>query len=123
MKRLTINVGFITNSSSAIHWFDKKVLEAPEVKAFIEAYELKGYVGEVWYRSNCDTFAPDKETKEQLVAALSQEGYSVPHIDPNDDKVVVIYGDEYDSMTKALCELLSSVARRDNLYEGSDEYN
>lgn len=124
MKRLTINVGFITNSSSAIHWFDKKVLEAPEVKAFLEAYAINGYVGNVWERSRCDTFAPDRKTKEQLVEAFSQEPeWHAPGINPGDDDVVVIYGDEYDSLTKTLCELLASVARRNSVRHSSDEYN
>lgn len=38
MKRLAINVGFITNSSSCVYCFPQEILDDPEVSGFLNAY-------------------------------------------------------------------------------------
>jgi len=129
MRRLVINVGFITNSSSAIHWFPKEVLENPDVKAFMEAYGLsRGHVGDdLWYRSNCDTIALTKEQKLDVSAQLSNSEYGGSigaSVDPVDDSTfVVIYGDEYQSVTSELAHMLCRVCDEKGLSHGQSEFN
>lgn len=130
-KRLTINVGFITNSSSAVHWFPKELLEEPEVKTFMDAYGLnEGYVGtEMWGRSTCETVALTKAQKQEVKNKLGAEpeygGASiVDRIDPDSDKdFVVIYGDEHCSVTSELSRLLSDAASKRGLVCPCDDYN
>lgn len=129
-KRLIINMGFITNSSSAIHWFPKELLNDPGVKAFMEAYGLdRGSVGEdLWYRSACESIAITTEQKQQVRDQLTREDYDGGSIgvsvDPADDSnFVVIYGDEYESVTSELAHLLSEIARKKGLAHSQSAYN
>lgn len=128
-KRLIINMGFITNSSSAIHWFPKELLDEPEVKAFMDAYGLgSGYVGDdLWYRSNCETIALTKEQKQEVKGQLTREDYGSrmgDTVNPDDDsQFVIIYGDEYQSVTSELAHLLSEIAAKKGLPHSSDEFN
>lgn len=132
MMRITIGSGFITNSSSVVHYFDKSLLEDPEVAAFIKAYDLQdGVIGrEMYSRSNCSSFLPTRELKEEarrrFSAAMESYG-SESHIDfgADDDNIVtLVYGDEYYSFASILCGLLSEAAERKgsgNL--GGDEFH
>lgn len=127
MKRLTIQIGFITNSSSVIHWFPKEVLTDPEVRTFIEAYGIgEGFVGEyLWSRSSCGSFLVTDAQKNAAEYQLNESeygggGYSMG----GPDKVTVIYGDEYTSVASELCEVLSRACRRMEISEGgSQDYN
>jgi len=126
MKVLTINVGFITNSSSAIHWYNKAVLDAPEVQAFLKTYEIEnGYIGrDVWHRGECDTLAITKEQKTTLKERLGDSEFCTPpDVDTEDDNIVVIYGDEYGGITQSLSHLLDSVARKKGFNLAQSEYN
>lgn len=128
-KRLIINMGFITNSSSAIHWFPKELLEHPDVRAFMSAYGIAGgYVGsDLWYRSACETIALTKEQKQATKEQLSSSEYSPrtgDMVNPDDDsQFVVIYGDEYQCVTMELSHLLCRIADEKGLSHSSDEYN
>lgn len=125
-QRITVNIGFITNSSSCVYYFPKRVLEDPEVQAFIEAHDLEnGYVGSsLWNRGGCSSFlvtkAQKQEAKRELwsydgPAAEEPTGSISSTIDPDDDGAYVIYGDEYRDTTHLLCEILSKAyARIDN---------
>lgn len=128
-KRLIINMGFITNSSSAIHWFPKELLEDPEVRAFMSAYGIaNGFVGnDLWYRSACETIALTKEQKQETKTQLGSSDYDSRMggaVDPEDENTfVIIYGDEYSSVTSELAHLLSRVADKKGLSHAQDEYN
>ncbi len=127
-KRLIINVGFITNSSSAIHWFPKELLGDPDVKAFMEAYGLSsGYVGdELWNRGSCESIAITKEQLQNVNEQLSNSEYSSNPggVNPDDDSTfVIIYGDEYQSVTSELASLLCKVCDDKGLSHGQSEFN
>lgn len=127
-KRLIINMGFITNSSSAIHWFPKEMLEEPEVKTFMEAYGLReGYVGgNLWNRGDCESILITPEQKRQAREELNNTDYSSgtgDQIGTDDNQFVVIYGDEYESVTSELAHLLSEIANRKHLAHSSTDYN
>lgn len=128
-KRLIINMGFITNSSSAIHWFPKELLEDPEVRAFMDAYGIGGgYVGnDLWYRSACETIALTKDQKQATKDQLGSSDYDSrmgSAVNPDDDsQFVIIYGDEYTCVTSELAHLLCRVADKKGLSHSQDEYN
>lgn len=127
MRFLSVNIGYITNSSSCVHHFPRAVWEDAQVQAWIKTYELQaGYVGEyLWSRQSCSSVLVTKEQKEQALAQLRAEEYSEygPAIDTEDDSVVVIYGDEYHDTTHILCELLSSTAERLGFAATRQDYN
>ena len=99
MKRIIANTGFVTNSSSQICWFDPKLLENPEVKAFMQAFGIEGgYVGEnLWHRGECGSVLITKGQKEDANQQLESEEYG-RHLGviPHEPEIVTIYGDEYD---------------------------
>jgi len=121
-RRITVNVGFITNSSSCVYYFPKEVLQDPQIKAFIEAHDLAdGYVGhDLWSRSGCSSLlvtAAQKAEAKQILRHYSWDGEDIPEesvqtasavINPGDDGVYVIYGDEYSDTTHILCRLMSN---------------
>lgn len=126
MKRLTVNVGFITNSSSVVHWFPRAVLEDPEVRAFVEAYEIGGgFLGEeIWNKSACGSFVVSAEQREALRAALNDGEYGGGHAVGGEGEVAVVYGDEYSSVASELCEVLGRACRRMGISDGwSHDYN
>lgn len=109
--RLSMTIGFITNSSSAIHHFPREVLDHPRVKGFLEAFEITGgFIGEdLWSRSHCTTVAITKEQKEEVQRRLNASEYTeyarAPAVDVDSDEIVVIYGDEYQSIASSLADL------------------
>lgn len=126
--RISINSGFITNSSSVVHYFDKKLLDHPKVAAFMEAYEIgEGFVGDdLWYRSQCDSILISKASKERAIENLNSSNYAdyAPSINSGGDEVIIIYGDEYDSLAQDFAHLLEQVAEEQGGGSyGSSEYN
>lgn len=125
--RLSANLGFITNSSSAVYHFPRALFEDPQVQAFIKAYGIdNGFVGsELWHRGECDTFAVTREQKEAVAYELihGSEYSSHPGINVDNDDVVVIYGDEYSGLTQELASLFKKVGQKQGLTFYSDEYN
>lgn len=129
-KRLIINMGFITNSSSAIHWFPKEVLDDPDVKTFMEAYGLTGgYVGDdLWSRDTCESVLLNAAQHDQARTDLNSgygDGDAGDRLVGNgaDGGITIIYGDEYESVTSELAHLLSAVAHKKGLSHGQNEYN
>lgn len=125
--KLSMNVGFVTNSSFAVHHFPKEVLDHPDVKSFIETYEIsQGFIGEdLWYRNTCSTVAMTKDQKKQVVEKFGpgdEENYSCPpKIDIESDDVLIIYGDEYDSIASELSSLMKYAVEEMGLnYSWSD---
>lgn len=117
MKRISINIGFITNSSSVVHNFPRDLLEDPDVAAFVKAYGLeRGLMPEdLWYRSQCTTVAMTKEQKTDLKDLFADNEYGSSYkIDchENDDNIVVVYGDEYDSIASEFCDVLCDAMAR-----------
>ena len=113
--KVSANVGFVTNSSSAIMLFPRELLEDPEVKAFLEAFEIgEGFVGsDLWSRDTCGTVALTPEKKQEAKENLYQEGYEdsrLPDFDPEDDKILVIYGDEYPCLAGEIGHVLRRMA-------------
>lgn len=113
-KRISVNVGFITNSSSCIFYFPKEVLEDETVKDFLQKYELSnGWVGSnLWNRSACDSFLVTKEQKEEALSLLGDNDYGYDGldkvIDPNSEGVYIVYGDEYEDTVHFLSRILGS---------------
>ena len=105
--RLSINLGFVTNSSSAIHHFPAELLEHPEVKKFLQVFEVSGFVGDLWNRSACGTIALTKEQKQVAQTRFNNDNTDVPHIDVDSTDFVVIYGDEYESLAHTFALLCS----------------
>lgn len=132
MKRITMNIGFITNSSSCIHHFDARVLEDPEVRQFIETFGLKdGFIGaHMWDRASCSTFAVTPEQRRELRHRLRTtsymdpgENYYGPDLDPNDGRVTVVFGDEYQGPAMILNRLLVQAAERMGLSWHGEDFN
>lgn len=108
--RISVNIGFVTNSSSCVHHFPGELLQHPKIKAFMEAFEIAGgFIGpELWHRSHCTTVAITKEQKAEVQHKLTNNEYDArgPAINVDTDEVVIIYGDEYSSIATALCDLM-----------------
>lgn len=125
-KMLGLNIGFITNSSSAVYHFPRSLLAHPKVKKFIETFELSdGFVGsDLWRRDTCTTIAMTREQKKEASAKLADSEYCTPPaIDVDDDSVLIIYGDEYESIARSLASVMEEVARAENLFVGGQDYN
>lgn len=125
----SFNFGFVTNSSSVIHYFDKKVFDDPEVKAFMEKYELKDILpADVWCRSTCHCLITEEDTfdkvNEDLIRSYSDDDYYRNYLegyDPN--KAIIIYGDEYDSIYHDLSNIIGDACKRLNLASHTTDYN
>jgi hypothetical protein len=113
--RITINIGFITNSSSVVHYYPKEILEDPEVKFFLTTYGIEGgYASDdVLYRSSCDSMllTDQQKTHADIQLREAETHYTVSAKD-HANEVILIYGDEYTSITSELATLLNKVARR-----------
>lgn len=130
--QLGANIGFVTNSSSVVYHFPKKLLEYPAVKAFLAAYEIEdGFVGDdLWHRGECGTIALDRKTKELADQRLHRESYGAeggyaPGIAVDDDNTfVVVIGDEHHDLAYIFSHMLCDLAREEGLgdYTGQD-YN
>ncbi len=126
--RLSINIGFITNSSSMVYHFPRELFQDKRIQAVLKAFELDGgFVGsDLWHRGLCATVAMTKEqriaAKQQLVEA--EYGSGTPYIDTeDDDSVVVIYGDEHRSIAYILSDMLKTVAEEKGISVGGQDYN
>lgn len=123
--RLSINLGFVTNSSSMVHHFPREVLNDPNVAAFIQAFQVEGgFVGDdLWHRGQCSTMAMTPEQKQEVREKLASVDFSHPAI-RDDDSVVVIYGDEYQSLASSLAGLMRQAAEKLGYQVGyGEEYN
>jgi len=123
-----MNIGFVTNSSFAVHHFPKQLLNHPGVKAFIELFEVsRGFVGDdMWTRSMCGTLAVTKEQKKQVVDKFKREQdefFRPPHIDVESDDVVIIYGDEYASLAHQISNLMREAAEEMGLSVSTGDYH
>ncbi len=133
-RRLSMNLGFVTNSSSMIHHFPKEVLDHPKVRTFMRVFEIEdGFVGQdLWHRGACTTVAVTKEQKKQVQASFTNNEGAFeergPKISVDSDEVVVIYGDESSSVACSLaclmCEVLAEMKGGDPWdYRHAVEYN
>jgi hypothetical protein len=131
-KQISINIGFVTNSSSVVHHFPKELLQHPKIVAFLKAFEIdEGFVGsDLWHRGECATFAVTKEQKEAARSQLQNTDYGPgPAIDVDGDDFVVIYGDEHRSITATLLDVIGDALaeqhggdRWDHI-RGGEDYN
>lgn len=126
-KLLTVNVGFVTNSSSVVYHFPMELLADAGVRAFLLAFEIDaGFVGDdLWDRSQCGTLAVTREQKAETLRKLSsEEGWSHPGVDVEDDKTfVVVIGDEHEDVAKVLCDMLKEIAEKSGVVYLGDDYN
>lgn len=135
-RQISINIGFVTNSSSVVHHFPRRLLEHPTVKVFIEKFELqKGFVGnDLWHRARCSSFLVSPEQKAEVSRNFngdndlshSDDLVMGPDIDMDPDQVVLIYGDEYCSVASELCQLLCEALHEEIGDDGErvrEEYN
>ena len=113
MRTLTLNFGFVTNSSSVIHSFDRELLADPEVDAFLKAFELlDGRIGEkLAWRNFCASFLTTTEQKKRAEEMLAEYPELDLQVDHN-NSIVVIYCDETISFASFLCKLLKRAAKR-----------
>lgn len=102
--------GFVTNSSSMICWFDRKLLEHPDVRAWVDAYGIgEGFIGtDMWHRGACGSILMTLEQKADAMAELNSADYGDFDLGDNPDEFVVIYGDEYTSLASEFCNVLSN---------------
>ncbi|NBQ71019.1 MAG: hypothetical protein EBU46_20185 [Nitrosomonadaceae bacterium] len=124
--RLTVNTGFITNSSSCVHWFDRRVLKDPQVKQFIDKFELAdGEVGsDLMNRSSCGSFIPNAKRHAEAIGQVQGSDYAPP-IKPeyDDSQVITIYGDEYQTVFSILTGLMREAAERLKVNHQGADYN
>ncbi len=115
MMKVSMNIGFVTNSSSCIHHFPSEVLRHPKIQAFLKIFAIEdGFVSEELFdRSLCTTVAVSRDQKAAVQTALNSEDpedlEDGPFIDVESDEVVVIFGDEYDSIAKTLSWMMAEV--------------
>lgn len=125
MKRLAINIGFITNSSSCIYWFPKEILEDPTVDAFLSAYGFKqDFIGESLSRSCCATFTCTLEGWNTMADRLSGGFQTIRPGEPGD--VIIMYGDEHPEdkpFIRHILEVLDEAADRLGLGVGGEEFH
>lgn len=127
-KRIGINIGFITNSSSAVHHFPKALLEDPAIRHFLTALEVEdGFVGsDMWSRDACTSLLITKEQKEEALQKLADTEYggAPPFLDMSDDSVIVIFGDEGHGICYQISKLFDEACERLKISPGNrDEYN
>lgn len=131
-KHLSINVGFITNSSSVVHHFPREVLNDPRVQGFLKVFEIEnGFIGgNMWHRGDCDTFAITREQKLDVQNALRHSDFGSeysscgPGIDTESDEIVIAYGDEYSNLVHALTALIQKVLEEQGVQpEYGSQYN
>jgi hypothetical protein len=125
-KFLSINIGFVTNSSSVVYHFPRSLLTDPGIAKFIAAFELdSGFVGsELWSRDTCSTIAMTKEQKQEAAAKLTNTEYGhSPTVNVDDDSVCIIYGDEYESIASTLAHMLKDLADKQGLNIEGYDYN
>ena len=120
MRHLSINIGFITNSSSVVHHFPAELLKHPKIAAFMEAFEIKdGFIGKnLGYRQDSPTIAITKGQKAEVYANLRTEEADIPEgdipeINVDSDDFVVIYDDESESIVTALVRLIDECSPDD----------
>lgn len=130
MKYTTsINVGFITNSSSVVCFCPREVWNHPEVQGFIKAFEIDdGFVGpDMWDRGNCASILLTEEQKEKAIAdfnSLDHNYCNWPRFEPtNADEIILIYGDEYDTVVTDILSFLRKIAVKLGKEINSSEYN
>lgn len=121
--RISITSGLITNSSSVVHGFDKRLLENTKVKAFMECYGIsEGYVARtIWNRGESCVVVSDeqKELLKRKFAASEYADEPSPGCIYGDHKIedgefAVLYGDEYTTVASVLCDLLSEAYKEMN---------
>lgn len=131
MRFLSVNIGFITNSSSCVFHFPVEVWNDPKVQAWVKAHELQGgYIGEnLWYRSECSSLLITKEQKQSAIMQGLEESkewsddLDTLGIQADSDDIVIIYGDEYQDATHLLCNIMSEAAKRLGVTVTSMDYN
>jgi hypothetical protein len=115
---LSITIGFTTNSSAYILGYPKRILEDPEVKAFMDRYDLWGGYSCSDLSRNNSAIAMTQEQKAMLLPEEPSEDeddgyYGHIKFNPKDaDEFIVFYGDEYSSMASELAHILSEASRR-----------
>lgn len=124
--RIGMNLGFVTNSSSVVYHFPAEVLKDPRVQAFLEGFEVRqGFVGDnMWSREACSSVAFNVEQKEEIRHQMSNNEYAHgPEINTEDDSVVIVYDDEYQSLASSLAHLMAEVARQMGINLRRECYN
>lgn len=121
--KISFNLGFVTNSSSAIFHFPNLLLKDQRVINFLSKFEIDGYVSDnLWDRSACTTIALTKEQKVQAFINLRDNDYG-PHINIDSDEFVVIYGDEGVSLANTFAHLLRDICEELKIKYEQSEYN
>jgi hypothetical protein len=125
MKIISINIGFVTNSSGLIYHFPKTLLKNPYILEFLRVFEIgNGFiVGDPSYR-NGSSFAVTDEQKEAVRKAFAvdaDDGFSYsPNLDAGDDEFIVSFGDEHNSVASTLADLFTEIcdAQGISFYKG-----
>lgn len=102
------------------------MLKDPDVKQFLAKYEIaNGEVGSCLLdRSKCGSFIPNAETYKKAVESTAGEEYGAPlKQDYDEQQVITIYGDEYQTVFSILTELLRKAAERLKVPHTSTSYN
>ncbi len=126
---ISINVGFVTNSSSVVYHFPKEILEHPDVAAFLSKMSIEdGFVGsDMWDRYRCESFAVTKTQKEavrsDMLHGSGSEYCTGAGINTDTDEVIVVFGDEYPGVAMTLCEIISKAMNREDHYGSGQSYN
>jgi hypothetical protein len=130
MLVLSVTQGFITNSSSAVHAFDMRLLEVPEVKTFMQKFGItRGFVGrDMWMRGSESSLLLTTEQKEEAREDKNEYGGGEPPIPMEAGVFVLVYCDESDSIVSEFCrfleEFVDKAVKSGEKYEHyQDEYN
>ena len=130
--RLSMNIGFVTNSSFAVHHFPQQVLENPAVRGFLRAFEIsQGFIGaDLLNRSRCGTVAMTKKQKRDVAETFNNEFpqdpdelFQAPDIDVKSNDILIIYGDEYTSLAHNLSRLMEEAAKEMGLPFRIEDYH
>ena len=119
--KFTINVGFITNSSSVVHYLPPELWNHPKIKALFELYGGDGYVGNYMAsRVGCETVAVTPEQKEQALHEyrdVFESGFSLSSTE-KETGAVIIFGDEYQSLPQLLSSMARDLASEEGIEDG-----
>lgn len=123
---VSVNLGFITNSSSAVTYVPVEVMQHERVRNFMKRYEVTdGFIGEdLWSRSGCASLLVTQDQVEAAREELTSDwSYPASIEDVHDGGAVLIYGDEYDSLVSDLADLCYDIASELGVSLGYESFN
>jgi hypothetical protein len=123
---ISMGMGHVTNSSSCIHFIPPEVMAHPDIQSFLTKYNIQGFVGTPWYRSECTSILLTEEQKKAFADEYNRnrDGYGSPlDLASNKDHAIVVYGDEFQTIARVFSRLCDKVAEALGASIQTTDYN